>query len=42
MMSNVKHDDKVIFFELFFFHFLVKKFLLLNLYDFNGLVGCHL
>jgi hypothetical protein len=38
-MSNINHYDKVTFFELFVFHLLVKKFLLLSLRDFNGLVG---
>jgi hypothetical protein len=39
MMSSVKHHDKVTFFELPFFHLLTKKNLLLNLQNFNGLVG---
>jgi len=42
MMSNVKHHDKVTFFELFVFHRLIKKNLLLNLRDFKGLVSFQL
>jgi len=41
MMSNIKHHDKVTFFELLFFHLLIKSFLLLILHDFNGLVGSY-
>ncbi len=39
MMLSVKHHDKVTLFELLFLHLLVKCLLLLNLHDFNGLVG---
>ncbi len=42
MMSNVKHHDKVTFFELFVFHRFIKKNLLLNLRDFKGLVSFQL
>jgi hypothetical protein len=40
-MPNVKHHVKVTFFEFLFFH-LVKKFLLLSMRNFNGLVGSQL
>jgi len=39
IMSNVKHHNKVTFFEFFVFHCLIKKNLLLNLRDFKGLVA---
>ncbi len=42
MMLSAKHHDKVTLFELLFFHLLVKCLLLLNLRDFNGLVGSQL
>jgi hypothetical protein len=42
MMSSVKHHDKVTFFEFPLFHLPVKNLFLLNLHNFNGLVGFQL
>jgi hypothetical protein len=42
MMLNVKHHDKVTFFELIFSFTFLSKVFLLNLRDLNGLMGSQL